>query len=467
MSKETKKETEARQHLETQLMPGEELLACCGGTIAGLVSNQHYTVGLTAERLILLPLKRGRPSGQALSFWREFISSMSWSGGWSRLKIKLPKGGLSIACAKRYWKKCFKGLVEAHSGVPIPLHDDTISNQRRLEQVRVLQGFSLIASAQAVGQGVQPDASETGWGATAATLVEKRVSLRVGAGFLVVNSGLLVLATALLAVSGEPSQPLLLVAAAIDIIIGINLWRGQAFRWADWAIVRAAVGLVLFAIVSLLEGAVLAFVSQAAFSGSVLLVLTGESKRSKTWAAIGVYVIGYLGVSLVLFFSGITDPQYVEVWDDTETLVVEIPVEWSVEVDGRPYLDDDGTFLAAGIQASSNLEDFYNTYATPGVEFGASRVWAALYDEVSLLDVLQVSYDCIHDGRHEYDDGLYSGLYDLYVECGDVGSVIVELVAMPADRSFIIFLQVQAVTDADLDAYNHILETFALVGELP
>jgi serine protease Do len=135
-------------------------------------------------------------------------------------------------------------------------------------------------------------------------------------------------------------------------------------------------------------------------------------------------------------------------------------------VDGRPYLDDNDEFLAADIQASSNLEDFLNTYATPGVEFAASSVWATLYDQASLLDELERSYDCVYDGRYEYDDGLYSGLYDLYLECGDIGSVIVELAAMPEDGSFIIFVQVQAVTDADLDALDQILNTFFVAGEL-
>jgi len=167
------------------------------------------------------------------------------------------------------------------------------------------------------------------------------------------------------------------------------------------------------------------------------------------------------------FAGGTTYTEYVEVWDDTDTIVVEIPLQWAVEVDGRPYLDDNGEFLAADIQASSNLEDFFGTYATPGIEFAASSVWATLYTEASLLDELQSSYDCIYDGRYEYDDGLYSGLYDLYVDCGDVGSVIIELVATPADRSFIIFVQVQAVTNADLEALDRILDTFFVAGELP
>jgi serine protease Do len=167
------------------------------------------------------------------------------------------------------------------------------------------------------------------------------------------------------------------------------------------------------------------------------------------------------------FSAGATYSEYVEVWDDTDTIVVEVPVEWSAEVDGRPYTDDNGEFMAADIQASSNLENFFNTYATPGVEFAASRVWATLYDPASLLDELAHTYDCVYDGRYEYDDGLYKGLYDLYLECGDVGSVIVELAAMPEDSSFIIFVQVQAVTDADLDALDQILNTFLVAGELP
>lgn len=167
------------------------------------------------------------------------------------------------------------------------------------------------------------------------------------------------------------------------------------------------------------------------------------------------------------FAAGATYADYVEVWDDTETIVVEVPVEWSAEVDGRPYLDENDEFLAADIQASSNLEDFLNTYATPGIEFAASRAWASLYDQASLLDELERTYDCVYDGRYEYDDGLYSGLYDLYLDCGDVGSVIVELAAMPEDGSFIIFVQIQAVTDADLDALDRILDTFFVAGELP
>lgn len=159
--------------------------------------------------------------------------------------------------------------------------------------------------------------------------------------------------------------------------------------------------------------------------------------------------------------------EYVEVWDDTETLVLEIPWEWSGEIDGRPYVNDDGSFLAADIMASSDLEGFQTTYSVPGVEFAASTAWAQSYNESSLLDALDHDYNCVYDGRYEYDDGLYTGLYDLYVDCSDVGSVIIELAAVPSHRGYLMFVQVQAISDADLDALDRILNTFMVVGELP
>ncbi len=159
---------------------------------------------------------------------------------------------------------------------------------------------------------------------------------------------------------------------------------------------------------------------------------------------------------------------FVEVWDDTETIVMEIPLEWSADVDGRPFLADDESIYALDVQASSDLEAFWSTYSTPGVRFLASRRLAADYNESTLLDEFGGAYEeCIYDGRYEYDDGLYTGFYDLYYECGEIASIIVELAAVPESRAFIMFLQIQAISDADLDAMERILDTFFVAGDLP
>jgi hypothetical protein len=304
MSRENKKEIDARQQLEAQLEPSEELLAYSGGVIVGIVSTRPIYFGLTVERFILLPLKRGKPSGQALSIWRENISSMRWSGIWDRLKIKLPKGEFSIACGKRYWKKRIKNLVEMHTEAPLPQHDDIMMNERRLQQAEVFQELGLIASAQAVSEGVQSSPEIESTIPSPEILAEKRLALRVGAGFLFVNVGVLILLSALIAAGGGSLQPNLFISAIVDIIIGINLWRGQAHQWATWAIVRAVIGFIFFGIISLVQGAILDFLAQTAFCGSLVLVLTGNSNRNRTWVSIGIYVIGYLGVVLASFLVG-------------------------------------------------------------------------------------------------------------------------------------------------------------------
>ena len=157
--------------------------------------------------------------------------------------------------------------------------------------------------------------------------------------------------------------------------------------------------------------------------------------------------------------------EYVEVTDDTGAIVMQIPVEWS-DTDGSVW-EDDGQIVGAGIVASSDLDDFYETYSTPGVIFLASEGMAQAGDSAELLDLFDFSDDCWYEGRFEYEDALYSGFYDYYSGCGGGDTVMLVLVAMPADQSFATVLAMQAVTDADLDATDRILDTFVVVGDLP
>jgi serine protease Do len=156
---------------------------------------------------------------------------------------------------------------------------------------------------------------------------------------------------------------------------------------------------------------------------------------------------------------------YIEVQDDTGFLTMDIPVEWSADVDGRSLVDDNGDYLASSIEASSNLEDFWGTYSTPGVAFYASDILAQTYDTAGLLDELAEDYSCDYDGRYDYDDGVYTGLYDLYVNCGDSESIIIELSAEPEHQGFLVYLVIQAVSDADIEALQQILDTFFVYEE--
>jgi hypothetical protein len=291
--------------LEAQLEPGEELLAYTGGAITGIVSTRPIYLGLTAERLILLSLKRGRPTGQIWNIWRENIVSLEWSGLWDRLKIRLPKDRLDIACGKRYWKKRARNLIESHLETPVPRHDAEIMMQRTLEQIEVFHELDLIASVEAMSEDVRRANPEIELAVSSPeVLAEKRLALRVGAAFLFINAGIAVLFGALIVMGDGSLEPGLFVSIIIDLVIGINLWKGNARQWSNWAIIRAALGLIFYGIISLVGGAYLDFVAQAALCGSIILVLAGESKRGKTLASIGIYAIGFLGVILLSFVIG-------------------------------------------------------------------------------------------------------------------------------------------------------------------
>ncbi len=149
---------------------------------------------------------------------------------------------------------------------------------------------------------------------------------------------------------------------------------------------------------------------------------------------------------------------YTEVRDEDGILVLQIPTAWT-DIDGRGW-EFDGELVGNTIVAAPNLTDFYNTWATPGVFFGASAVLAERYPSGGLLDVYDFSGECTLDGRYPYEDPVYSGEYTLWTNCGGTDTLFVVVEAYPPGGEFVVLVQIQVVTDADLDALDTILASF-------
>ncbi len=163
--------------------------------------------------------------------------------------------------------------------------------------------------------------------------------------------------------------------------------------------------------------------------------------------------------------AGTKYTDYVKVYNDSKTIKLEVPVEWS-DTDGRDWAPENEN-VGPAISAAPNLDEFYKTYSTPGVFFAASRVMAQKYNETSFLDSLEKDSNCTYDGRYDYSDELYTGVYDLFTDCGSAKSLIIRLAAVPKSRAFLMYVYVQVVTEADLDALDAILKSFEVVGNLP
>lgn len=161
--------------------------------------------------------------------------------------------------------------------------------------------------------------------------------------------------------------------------------------------------------------------------------------------------------------------EYMLVTDDAGALQMEVPTAWS-EVDGSPWVEQD-IVIGASIWAAPNLVDFRDTWTTPGVRFEASDDLATLGGYVQLLDGRRDYYSsCKLEARYDYSDSLYRGKYDWYNYCGGTtgGSAIV-LSAVPFDNpgAYLILIQGQMMTQADVDAMQRVLDTFVVVGALP
>jgi serine protease Do len=156
--------------------------------------------------------------------------------------------------------------------------------------------------------------------------------------------------------------------------------------------------------------------------------------------------------------AGGTYTSYVSVTDDSGLLTLEVPAEWS-DVNGSAW-ESDGQAIGLSVTAAPNLDDFYNTWTTPGVAFNATDQLDFTVDQ--LLNEFDYSGDCTPNERTEYSDSVYAGKYDVWSNCGGTDTLLVVLVVEPADQSYLALITVQVVTDADLDALDTIFKTFIL-----
>ncbi len=159
-----------------------------------------------------------------------------------------------------------------------------------------------------------------------------------------------------------------------------------------------------------------------------------------------------------------TYENYVGIYDEVNSVFMEVPAEWN-DTDGAAW-EDEGEILGASLAASSTLPGFYDTYDTPGVLLLASDGLAGS-DMNELVDNFDFSEDCTFDGRSDYEDPVYNGVFDLYIDCLGTGNALIVLAAEPQDGSYAVIIVGQAVTSADLDALDHVLDTFNVVGTLP
>ncbi len=154
---------------------------------------------------------------------------------------------------------------------------------------------------------------------------------------------------------------------------------------------------------------------------------------------------------------------YTSISDDTGQLTVEAPAEWS-DVDGRTATL--GNLTLPDVRASTDLESYNASFEVPGFQFTATAD-STTGDPRAVLGEYSSRFEqsCEPQGVQSYSDPLYTGVAQVFANCGNSGAAFVWTVVQPIDTSdgdYIAVVGVQILSDADVEALGHILDTFVV-----
>ena len=96
----------------------------------------------------------------------------------------------------------------------------------------------------------------------------------------------------------------------------------------------------------------------------------------------------------------------------------------------------------------------------PGVMFIASADFAGMTDD-AVLDLFTTD-ECTSTGRQPYQDQLYTGTFEFHKDCGGTATARMLVVARPPSNQFAAVVDMQLVTNADLDALDKVIDSFVV-----
>lgn len=156
---------------------------------------------------------------------------------------------------------------------------------------------------------------------------------------------------------------------------------------------------------------------------------------------------------------------YTRVTDNEEKITVEVPVEWSdIETGEWTYK---GNHAGIYVAASADLASFYAGGSQSGVFIGVSKGLANTHGKDGLLDLEKkdVSRQCLHKGRFDFNNLFYTGQYDQFTNCATGTPGLFVFTTDSADKKSVILLRMIVVSEADVAAADWIIHTFQVLGD--
>jgi hypothetical protein len=156
--------------------------------------------------------------------------------------------------------------------------------------------------------------------------------------------------------------------------------------------------------------------------------------------------------------------QYVEVSDATGQISVEVPTVWA-DVPGNGWHAlgipgvGDGVRVGPGLNAAPSVQRWKGDLETPGVFIGASRELLKDHTPTTLIRRTPPA-GCASMDSETYAGAGFTGEVVTF-RCEDTKTQWRRLAATPTTtRDYLMYLEAKLVSDADLEAYDKILNTF-------
>lgn len=146
---------------------------------------------------------------------------------------------------------------------------------------------------------------------------------------------------------------------------------------------------------------------------------------------------------------------YVQVSDESGAITIEVPAEWT-SVSGLPWQEGD-MIVGAAVSASTSLDAWRSGQAVPAVFVGITALPAASQGPIAWLDAHDYSSACTYEGRTDVSDSTVASAYDVYSACGPQQVALIQMATTPIDGGYLVVVQAQIVSDADLAALDHII----------
>lgn len=150
--------------------------------------------------------------------------------------------------------------------------------------------------------------------------------------------------------------------------------------------------------------------------------------------------------------------------DETGAISVQTPESWT-DVVSEDWLID-GDPIGVSLSIAPDVQEFNDTWDTPGVFIGVSEQLANAFTVDEVLDVFDFTENCTYDARYDYKTSVLVGGYDVWTDCGDVkGSTFVVLAATPLDANApMIVLYTLLPTEEDASVFGDLVNTLAIAG---